>query len=178
MLSKFDYSSIYMFYLHLYIFWATQSQDFVFKLFPLDCFFRFSWKWSTSKKIIFSLKNIPPWKLKKSIAAFSMKMTFKIIIFLCSAKDALLGRSPGHWLLSSKYMKTIFSVSRQYLIESVVKYNYHLLFWRDTVSLACLNKSIFNWKDHQIRLKIENLGCHRNGLADWRKGSILIHHWT
>ena len=45
-----------------------------------------------------------------------MKMTFKIAIFLCSAKDALLGRSPRHWLLGSKYMKKNFSISRQYLM--------------------------------------------------------------
>ena len=87
-----------------------------------------------------------PRKLKKSIAAFLMKMTFKVAIFLCSAKDALLGISPGHWLLGSKYMKKSFSISRQYLMGAVVKYSYHLLFWRGTVSLAFLNTSIFHWK--------------------------------
>ena len=93
-------------------------------------------------------------------------MTFKISIFLCSAKDALLGRSPSHWLLGSKYMKKNFSISKQYLMGAVVKYNYHLLFLRGTVSLACLNTSIFHWKNRQIRLKIENLGCHGNGHAN------------
>ena len=44
-----------------------------------------------------------------------------------SAKDALLGRHPGHCLLGSKYMKTNFSISRQYLMGAVVKYNYHLV---------------------------------------------------
>ena len=86
--------------------------------------------------------------------------------FLCSAQDALLGRSPGHWLLGSKCMKKKFSISRQYLMGAVVKYNYHLLFLRGTVSLACLNTSICQLKNRQIRLKIENLGCHGNGHDD------------
>ena len=89
-------------------------------------------------------------KIKKCIAAFSMKMTFKIAIFWCSAKDALLGRSPGHWLFGSKYMKKSFSISRQYLMGAVVKYSYHLLFWRGTVSLACLNTSIFTGKNVKL----------------------------
>ena len=99
---------------------------------------------------------------------------FLIIAYLFT----LLNRSPGHWLLGSKYMKKSFSISRQYVMGAVVKYSYHLLFWGGTVSLACLNTSIFHWKNRQNRLKIENLGCHGNGHADWRKGSIFIHHWT
>ena len=117
-------------------------------------------------------------KIKKIYSCFTMKMTFKIAIFWYSTKDALLGRSPGHWLLGSKYMRKNFSISRQYLMGAIVKYNYHLLFLRGTVSLACLNTSIFHWKNCQIRLKIENLGFHGNRHADWKKGSIFIHHWT
>ena len=60
----------------------------------------------------------------------------------------------------------LFFISRQYLMGAVMKYNYHLLFLRGTVGLACLNTSIFHWKNRQIRLKVESLGCHGNGYAD------------
>ena len=56
--------------------------------------------------------------------------------FSHSAKNALVGRSPGHWLLGRKYMKKIFSVSREYLVRAVMKYNLYLLFLRIIVSTA------------------------------------------
>ena len=118
-----------------------------------------------------------PRKLKKSIAAFSIKMTSKMAIFSYSAKDALVGRSPGYWLLGRKYMKKCLFISRQYLVRAVMKYNLYLLFLRIFVNTAGVNSSIFHWKNHQIRLKIENLGCHGNGHADWRKASTFVHHW-
>ena len=133
-------------------------------IFPLDCFYFFQifvtvinfkenyFQFKTYTISNFHMLNCshltPSSKKikKKSIAAFSMKMIFKKAIFWCSVKDALLDRSPGHWLLGRKYMKKHFSISRQYLMGAVVKYNYHLLFLRGTVSLACLKTIIFHWK--------------------------------
>ena len=43
-------------------------------------------------------------------------------------KDALIDRRPGHWLLGRKYMMKIFSISRQYLVRAVIKYNHYFLF--------------------------------------------------
>ena len=99
-------------------------------------------------------------------------------MFSYSAKDALVGRSPGNWLLGRKYMKKCLFISRQYLVRAVMKYNLYLLFLRIVVNTAGVNSSIFHWKNRQIRLKIEHLGCHGNGHADCRKASTFIHHWT
>ena len=87
-------------------------------------------------------------------------------IFSYSAKDALVGRSPGHWLLGRKYMKKCSFISRQYLVRAVMKYNLYLLFLRIFANTAGVNSSVFHWKNHKIRLKIENLGCYGNGHAD------------
>ena len=96
---------------------------------------------------------------KKTIAAFSIKMTSKIAFFSYSAKDALEGKTPGYWLHGRKYMKKCLFISRQYLVRAAIKYNLYLLFLRIFVNTTGVNSSI-------IRLKTENLGCHGNGHAD------------
>ena len=104
---------------------------------------------------------------KKSIAAFSIKMTSKMAFFSYSATDVLVGTSPGHWLLGRKYMKKcLFISSRQYLVRALMKYNLYLLFLRIFVNTASVYSSVFHWKNSQIRLKIENLRCHENEHAD------------
>ena len=45
-------------------------------------------------------------------------------------------------------------------------YEIYLFFLRIFVNTAGVNSSVFHWKNRQIRLKIENLGCHGNGHAD------------
>ena len=83
-------------------------------------------------------------KIKKSIASFSIKMTSKMTFFSYSAKDDLVGRSPGYWLLGRKYMKKYLFISRQYLVRAVMKYNLYLLFLRIFVNTAGVNSSIFH----------------------------------
>ena len=56
---------------------------------------------------------------------------------------------------------------------AVVKYNYHLLFLRGTFSLACLNTSIFHWKNRQIRLKIENIVAMETGMLTEERDPFL-----
>ena len=103
-------------------------------------------------------------------------MASKIAFFSYSAKDALVGRNPGYWLLGRKYMKKCLFISSQYLVRAVMKYNLYLLFLRIFVNTADVNPSVFHWKNRQIRLQLENLGCHGNGQAGCRKASTFIIH--
>ena len=79
-------------------------------------------------------------------------MTSKMAFFSYSAKDALVGRSPGYWLIGRKYMKKGLFISRQYLVRAVVKYNLYLFFLRIFINTAGVNTSISHWKNRQTRL--------------------------
>ena len=69
-------------------------------------------------------------------------MTSKMAVISYSAKDAIVGRSPGYWLLGRKYMKKCLFISRQYLVRAVMKYNRYLLFLRIFVNKSGVNSSI------------------------------------
>ena len=71
-------------------------------------------------------------------------MTSKMAIFSYSAKDELVGKSPGYWLLGRKYMKKCLFISRQYLMRAVMKYNLYLLFLRIFVNTTDVNSRIFH----------------------------------
>ena len=121
----------------------------VFKIFKiLSCitdflFWQFlsliSLKRLNSKKIIFSLKNIPSpifryvniyalffhHKENKTMYSCIFKQNvLKNKHFLMLEKDPLLHRNQGHWLVRHENLKKSFSIHREKASESYVKYNY------------------------------------------------------
>ena len=94
--------------------------------------------------LIYNHCSLSAKKIKKSIAAFWITITSKMAIFSYSAEDALVGRSPGYWLLGRKNIKKCLFISRQYLVRAVMKYNLYLLVLRIFVNTADVNSSIFH----------------------------------
>ena len=75
-------------------------------------------------------------------------------------------------------LKKYFSSSRQFLDKIFVKNNHHLHFMQGFISTSWVNTTFFHPKEWQNMLKIDFLGCHGNGQAEKRKGSIFLIHVT
>ena len=105
-------------------------------------------------------------------------MTLKSGIFTLLANCVLLGTSCGHVQVYHIRLKKYFSSSRQFLDKIFVKNNHHLDFMQGFISTSGVNTAFFHPKKWQNMLKIDFLGCHGNGQAKKRKGSIFLIHVT
>ena len=63
-------------------------------------------------------------------------------------------------------LKKYFSSSRQFLDKIFVKNNHHFDFMQGFISTSGVNTAFFHIKKWQNKLKIDFLGCHRNGQVE------------